>query len=110
MSNSASAAASSIGSTSKPEGETPTVKTEVTASDGGGAGVETVGSSSASTCSTSAPTNLTQTSAKESRSSAGEGGTALHWLADLATQKAKDDTKGILDIPSQFNSVPVFPQ
>ncbi|KAJ3587520.1 hypothetical protein NHX12_011117 [Muraenolepis orangiensis] len=34
------------------------------------------------------------TTTKESRSSAGEGNSsALHWLADLATQKAKDDTK-----------------
>lgn len=47
--------------------------------------------------STSGPSNIfgTQTPTKESRSSTGEGNSsALHWLADLATQKAKDDTKG----------------
>lgn len=84
------ATASGIGSTPKSEGDTSAVKTETTQtavpSDSGGG--ETVGSG------TSSPSNPSQSSAKESRS-AGEGNSsALHWLADLATQKAKDDTKG----------------
>uniref|UniRef100_A0A8C4H3F9 Lysine-specific demethylase n=1 Tax=Dicentrarchus labrax TaxID=13489 RepID=A0A8C4H3F9_DICLA len=56
-------------------------------------GGETVGSTSNSTSGTSSPCNLTQSSAKESRSSGEGNSSALHWLADLATQKAKDDTK-----------------
>uniref|UniRef100_A0A4W6CGI8 Uncharacterized protein n=1 Tax=Lates calcarifer TaxID=8187 RepID=A0A4W6CGI8_LATCA len=47
-----------------------------------------------STSGTSSPCNLTQSSAKEPRSSGEGNSSALHWLADLATQKAKDDTKG----------------
>uniref|UniRef100_A0A7N8X564 Lysine-specific demethylase n=1 Tax=Mastacembelus armatus TaxID=205130 RepID=A0A7N8X564_9TELE len=50
-------------------------------------------SSSNSTSGTSSPCNLTQSSAKESRSSGEGNSSALHWLADLATQKAKDDTR-----------------
>uniref|UniRef100_A0A8C2XDS2 Lysine-specific demethylase n=1 Tax=Cyclopterus lumpus TaxID=8103 RepID=A0A8C2XDS2_CYCLU len=88
-------AASGICITLKSEGETSAIKTETTQtaapSDSGGG--ESVGSVSNSTSGTSSPCNLIQSSAKESRSS-GEGNTsALHWLADLATQKAKDDTK-----------------
>uniref|UniRef100_A0A8C9Y0N1 Lysine-specific demethylase n=1 Tax=Sander lucioperca TaxID=283035 RepID=A0A8C9Y0N1_SANLU len=62
-----------------------------TPSDSGGG--ESVGSISNSTSSTSTPCNLTQSSAKEPRSSGEGNSSALHWLADLATQKAKDDTK-----------------
>ncbi|XP_070818413.1 lysine-specific demethylase 3B isoform X3 [Chaetodon trifascialis] len=89
------AAASGIGSTPKSEGEASAVKTETTQtvvpSDSGGG--ETVGSTSNSTSGTSSPCNLSQTAAKESRSSGEGNSSALHWLADLATQKAKDDTK-----------------
>uniref|UniRef100_A0A8C4H3T4 Lysine-specific demethylase n=1 Tax=Dicentrarchus labrax TaxID=13489 RepID=A0A8C4H3T4_DICLA len=89
------AATSGIGSTPKSEGETSVIKTETTQtaapSDSGGG--ETVGSTSNSTSGTSSPCNLTQSSAKESRSSGEGNSSALHWLADLATQKAKDDTK-----------------
>uniref|UniRef100_A0A671V898 Lysine-specific demethylase n=1 Tax=Sparus aurata TaxID=8175 RepID=A0A671V898_SPAAU len=60
------AATSGIGPTPKSEGETSTIKTE--------------------------PTQTTS-SAKEPRSSGEGNSSALHWLADLATQKAKDDTK-----------------
>uniref|UniRef100_A0A8C4H3W9 Lysine-specific demethylase n=1 Tax=Dicentrarchus labrax TaxID=13489 RepID=A0A8C4H3W9_DICLA len=60
------AATSGIGSTPKSEGETSVIKTETT---------------------------QTASSAKESRSSGEGNSSALHWLADLATQKAKDDTK-----------------
>jgi len=52
------------------------------AADGGGGGGgsgETVGSTSGL-----------------SRSSSSTDSSALHWLADLATQKAKDDPKGIV--------------
>uniref|UniRef100_A0A7N8YP91 Lysine-specific demethylase n=1 Tax=Mastacembelus armatus TaxID=205130 RepID=A0A7N8YP91_9TELE len=56
-------------------------------------GGERVSSSSNSTSGTSSPCNLTQSSAKESRSSGEGNSSALHWLADLATQKAKDDTR-----------------
>lgn len=88
-----------IGSAPKLEGETPAVKTETarTAAPSDSGGGETVGSSSSSnpTSGTSSPCSLGQPSAKEPRSSGGEGNSsALHWLADLATQKAKDDTKG----------------
>ncbi|XP_049441319.1 lysine-specific demethylase 3B isoform X1 [Epinephelus fuscoguttatus] len=89
------AAASGIGTTPKSEGETSAIKTETTQtsapSDSGGG--ESVGSVSNSTSGTSSPCNLTQSSAKESRSSGEGNSSALHWLADLATQKAKDDTK-----------------
>uniref|UniRef100_A0A671VAE0 Lysine-specific demethylase n=1 Tax=Sparus aurata TaxID=8175 RepID=A0A671VAE0_SPAAU len=60
-------------------------------SDSGGG--ETVGSTSNSTSGTSSPCNISQSSAKEPRSSGEGNSSALHWLADLATQKAKDDTK-----------------
>ncbi|XP_071375932.1 lysine-specific demethylase 3B isoform X1 [Centroberyx affinis] len=87
--------ASSIGTTPKPEGETSAIKAEptqtATSSESGGG--ESVESTSNSTSGTSAPSNLTPTSAKESRSSGEGNSSALHWLADLATQKAKDDTK-----------------
>ncbi|XP_022607283.1 lysine-specific demethylase 3B isoform X4 [Seriola dumerili] len=89
------AAASGIGTTPKAEGEVLAIKTETTQtaapSDSGGG--ESVGSTSNSTSGTSSPCNLTQSSAKESRSSGEGNSSALHWLADLATQKAKDDTK-----------------
>ncbi|XP_069027013.1 lysine-specific demethylase 3B isoform X2 [Embiotoca jacksoni] len=92
------AAASGIGTapkSEKSEAETSTIKTEPTqtaapADSGGG---ESVGSTSNSTSGTSSPCNLTQSSAKESRSSGEGNSSALHWLADLATQKAKDETK-----------------
>lgn len=88
----AAAATSGISSTPKSEGDTTPIKTEITQSsapsDSGGG--ETVGSTSG----TASPSNLSQSSAKDPRS-AGEGNSsALHWLADLATQKAKDDNKG----------------
>ncbi|XP_030000752.1 lysine-specific demethylase 3B isoform X2 [Sphaeramia orbicularis] len=89
------AAASGVGTTPKPDGETSAIKTETTqtpvSSDSGGG--ESVGSTSNSTSGTSSPCNLTQSSSKESRSSGEGNSSALHWLADLATQKAKDDTK-----------------
>ncbi|XP_058504984.1 lysine-specific demethylase 3B isoform X1 [Solea solea] len=85
----------SIGTTPKSEGEASVIKTEnaqtVTPSDSGGG--ESVGSTNNSTSGTSSPSNLPQSSAKESRSSGEGNSSALHWLADLATQKAKDDTK-----------------
>ncbi|XP_045082848.1 lysine-specific demethylase 3B-like isoform X2 [Coregonus clupeaformis] len=82
--------------TPKPEGaEMTVVKTEPTSttmsSEGGGVGVDTNRANS-----TSAPPNPVQTpTPKDPRPSTGEGNsTALHWLADLATQKAKvEDTK-----------------
>uniref|UniRef100_A0A674BP47 Lysine-specific demethylase n=1 Tax=Salmo trutta TaxID=8032 RepID=A0A674BP47_SALTR len=82
--------------TPKPEGgETTVVKTQptssTTSSEAAGGGVDTN-----STNSTSAPPNSAQTATpKDPRPSTGEGNsTALHWLADLATQKAKvEDTK-----------------
>lgn len=63
-----------------------------TPSDSGGGG--TVGSTSNSVISTSTPCIVTQSSAKDTRPSGEGNSSALHWLADLATQKAKDDTKG----------------
>ncbi|XP_056295394.1 lysine-specific demethylase 3B isoform X1 [Pseudoliparis swirei] len=88
-------AASGIGITLKLEGEISAIKTEATQtaapSDSGGG--EGVGGINNSTSGTSSPCNLTQSSAKESRSSGEGNSSALHWLADLATQKAKDDTK-----------------
>ncbi|KAL0974001.1 hypothetical protein UPYG_G00214130 [Umbra pygmaea] len=80
--------------TPKPDGgETTVVKTEPTSAtslEGGGVGVDTNSANS------SVPPSPAQPSApKETRPSTGEGNsTALHWLADLASQKAKvDDTR-----------------
>lgn len=90
------AAASGNGTIPKPEAETSTIKTEPiqsTVSTESGAG-ENVGSTSNSNSGTLSPCNLAQSSAKESRSLGEGNSSALHWLADLATQKAKDDTKG----------------
>uniref|UniRef100_A0A3Q3VS81 Lysine-specific demethylase n=1 Tax=Mola mola TaxID=94237 RepID=A0A3Q3VS81_MOLML len=72
-------------------------------SDSGGG--ETVGSTSTSstTSSTPSPCNLNQSSAKESRPSGEGNSSALHWLADLATQKAKDDTKESGSLRSMMN-------
>ncbi|XP_076020910.1 lysine-specific demethylase 3B isoform X2 [Genypterus blacodes] len=89
------AAATGNGTIPKSEGETSTIKTEpihTAISTESGAG-ENVCSTSNSTSGTSSPCNLAQSSAKESRSSGEGNSSALHWLADLATQKAKDDTK-----------------
>ncbi|XP_068442046.1 lysine-specific demethylase 3B isoform X2 [Clinocottus analis] len=98
-------AASGVGFTLKSEGETSAIKTETTQtaapSDSGGG--ESVGSVSNSTSGTSSPCNLTQSSAKESRSSGEGNSSALHWLADLATQKAKDDTKESGSLRSMMN-------
>ncbi|XP_037531252.1 lysine-specific demethylase 3B isoform X2 [Nematolebias whitei] len=89
------AAASGTSTAPKPEGETPVIKTEptqtATPSDTGGG--ESVGSTSNSISSTSSPCNVTQSPTKDSRPSGEGNSSALHWLADLATQKAKDDTK-----------------
>ncbi|XP_035983264.1 lysine-specific demethylase 3B isoform X2 [Fundulus heteroclitus] len=86
---------SGAGVTPKPEPDTSAVKTEsmqtATPSDSGGGG--SGGSTSNSVVSTSTPCNPTQSSAKDSRPSGEGNSSALHWLADLATQKAKDDTK-----------------
>ncbi|XP_008418316.1 lysine-specific demethylase 3B isoform X2 [Poecilia reticulata] len=86
---------SGAGTTPKPEAETSVIKTEsmqtATPSDSGGGG--TVGSTSNSVISTSTPCIVTQSSAKDARPSGEGNSSALHWLADLATQKAKDDTK-----------------
>uniref|UniRef100_A0A8D2ZS68 Lysine-specific demethylase n=1 Tax=Scophthalmus maximus TaxID=52904 RepID=A0A8D2ZS68_SCOMX len=101
----ASAAASGIGTTPKTEGEASAIKTETTqtaAPSDCGSG-ESVGSTSNSTSGTSSPCNLTQSSAKESRSSGEGNSSALHWLADLATQKAKDDTKESGSLRSMMN-------
>ncbi|XP_041845764.1 lysine-specific demethylase 3B isoform X2 [Melanotaenia boesemani] len=88
-------AASSTGITPKSEAEASVIKTETsqtaTPSDSGGG--ENVASTSNSTSGTSSPCNVTQSSSKDSRSSGEGNSSALHWLADLATQKAKDDTK-----------------
>uniref|UniRef100_A0AAQ5ZN07 Lysine-specific demethylase n=1 Tax=Amphiprion ocellaris TaxID=80972 RepID=A0AAQ5ZN07_AMPOC len=88
-------AASGIGTTPKAEGETSAIKTEPsqTAAPSDSGGGESGGSTSNSTSGTSSPCNLIQSSAKESRSSGEGNSSALHWLADLATQKPKDDTK-----------------
>uniref|UniRef100_A0A668A1A5 Lysine-specific demethylase n=1 Tax=Myripristis murdjan TaxID=586833 RepID=A0A668A1A5_9TELE len=85
------APASSVGAAPKQEGESSAIKTEptqiATSTDIGG------GEIAESTSGTSAPGNVSQSSAKDSRSSGEGNSSALHWLADLATQKAKDDTK-----------------
>ncbi|XP_026213230.1 lysine-specific demethylase 3B isoform X3 [Anabas testudineus] len=99
------AAASGISTTPKSEGETPAIKTETTqtaapADSGGGEGA---GTASNSTSGTSSPCNLTQASTKDSRSSGEGNSSALHWLADLATQKAKDDTKESGSLRSMMN-------
>ncbi|XP_029020526.1 lysine-specific demethylase 3B isoform X2 [Betta splendens] len=100
------AAASGIGTTPKSgEGETPAIKTETTqtaapADSGGGEGL---GNTINPVSGTSSPCNLTQTTAKDSRSSGEGNSSALHWLADLATQKAKDDVKESGSLRSMMN-------
>ncbi|XP_061541246.1 lysine-specific demethylase 3B isoform X2 [Phycodurus eques] len=89
------ATASAVGTTPKSESETSTMKTEIpqtAVSSSGGAG-ESMGSNSNSTSGTTSLSNLAQSSAKELRTSGEGNSSALHWLADLATQKSKDDTK-----------------
>ncbi|XP_061901888.1 lysine-specific demethylase 3B isoform X1 [Entelurus aequoreus] len=114
-------AASSVSSaTLKSEGEASTIKTESTQSpiSSSGGGGDSVGCTSTSTSNSTSGTlslsnlaqsstkemrpsvdgnsslsNLAQSSAKESRSSGEGNSSALHWLADLAAQKSKDDTK-----------------
>uniref|UniRef100_A0A8C6LUU0 Lysine-specific demethylase n=1 Tax=Nothobranchius furzeri TaxID=105023 RepID=A0A8C6LUU0_NOTFU len=100
------AAGPASSTTPKPEGETSVIKTEpsqaaVPSDSGGGETVGTTSSSVSSTSSTpslpssssSSSCHVSQSSAKDSRSSGEGNSSALHWLADLATQKAKDDTK-----------------
>ncbi|XP_037117377.1 lysine-specific demethylase 3B [Syngnathus acus] len=89
------ATAIAVGTTPKSESETATIKTEITqtAVSSGGGMVESVGSTSNSTGGTLSLSNLAQSSVKESRPSGEGNSSALHWLADLATQKSKDDTK-----------------
>lgn len=83
-------AVSGVGFIPKPEGDTLTIKTETSAATPS----ESLSDESMTnfTSSTSTPSVNSQSSTKESRS--GEGNSsALHWLADLASQKSKDDTK-----------------
>ncbi|KAM9740346.1 lysine-specific demethylase 3B isoform 2-T2 [Menidia menidia] len=96
------AAVSAAGTTPKSEADLSVIKTESTPmtrpSDSGGG--ECVGSTSNSTTGTC---NLTQSSARDSRSSGEGNSSALHWLADLAAQKAKDDTKESNSLRSVMN-------
>uniref|UniRef100_A0A8C6LY15 Lysine-specific demethylase n=1 Tax=Nothobranchius furzeri TaxID=105023 RepID=A0A8C6LY15_NOTFU len=79
----------------------PPSQAAVPSDSGGGETVGTTSSSVSSTSSTpslpssssSSSCHVSQSSAKDSRSSGEGNSSALHWLADLATQKAKDDTK-----------------
>lgn len=81
---SAGAAGSGVGVIPKIEGDALAVKTEPPAV------THSESATGESVSSTSTPPANSQSSSKESRS--GEG-SALHWLADLASQKSKDDTK-----------------
>lgn len=56
-----------------------------------GNSAETSGGSSSANSSTAGPAS---TLAPVSKDIKGNSSSALHWLADLATQKAKDDSKG----------------
>ncbi|XP_068596118.1 lysine-specific demethylase 3B [Brachionichthys hirsutus] len=98
-------AASGICPTPKSEGETSAIKTEAaqTAAPSDSGGGETVGSTSKDSGGTASPSNVSQFSAKDSRSSGEGNSSALHWLADLATQKAKDDTKESGSLRSMMN-------
>uniref|UniRef100_A0A8C7ZXA0 Lysine-specific demethylase n=1 Tax=Oryzias sinensis TaxID=183150 RepID=A0A8C7ZXA0_9TELE len=109
---SASSSTSSLGGvpsstsvTPKPEGETPVIKTEAipTALPSDTGGGEVVGSTSNSFPAVSSSCNVPQTPVKDSRSSGEGNSSALHWLADLATQKAKDDTKESGSLRSMMN-------
>ncbi|XP_077465708.1 lysine-specific demethylase 3B isoform X1 [Stigmatopora argus] len=89
------ATVSAFNPTPKSENETSTLKTETTqtaVSSSGGPG-EIVSSTSLSASGTSSVGNFAHIPAKESRTSGEGNSSALHWLADLATQKSKDDTK-----------------
>uniref|UniRef100_A0A8C6LYM9 Lysine-specific demethylase n=1 Tax=Nothobranchius furzeri TaxID=105023 RepID=A0A8C6LYM9_NOTFU len=74
-----------------------TVFSQPTSSSGGG--LAAAGPASSTTPKPEGETSVIKTepsqasSAKDSRSSGEGNSSALHWLADLATQKAKDDTK-----------------
>uniref|UniRef100_A0A3P9H065 Lysine-specific demethylase n=1 Tax=Oryzias latipes TaxID=8090 RepID=A0A3P9H065_ORYLA len=109
---SASSSTSSVGGlpsstsvTPKPEGETLVIKTEAipTALPSDTGGGEVVGSTSNSFPAVSSSCNVPQTPVKDSRSSGEGNSSALHWLADLATQKAKDDTKESGSLRSMMN-------
>ncbi|CAL8333657.1 lysine-specific demethylase 3B isoform X1 [Gadus morhua] len=86
------ASTSGVGHAAKSEADASAVKLEaaqtaLTALTSDGGGGETVGGASG-------PSAASGSQAKEPRAATGEGNSsALHWLADLATQKAKDDTK-----------------
>ncbi|XP_011478570.1 lysine-specific demethylase 3B isoform X1 [Oryzias latipes] len=96
---------SSTSVTPKPEGETLVIKTEAipTAMPSDTGGGEVVGSTSNSFPAVSSSCNVPQTPVKDSRSSGEGNSSALHWLADLATQKAKDDTKESGSLRSMMN-------
>uniref|UniRef100_A0A8C7ZSB6 Lysine-specific demethylase n=1 Tax=Oryzias sinensis TaxID=183150 RepID=A0A8C7ZSB6_9TELE len=76
------------------------IPTALPSDTGGG---EVVGSTSNSFPAVSSSCNVPQTPVKDSRSSGEGNSSALHWLADLATQKAKDDTKESGSLRSMMN-------
>ena len=101
------ASTSGVGHAAKSEADASAVKLEaaqtaLTALTSDGGGGETVGGASG-------PSAASGSQAKEPRAATGEGNSsALHWLADLATQKAKDDTKGSVETWPGVNAVQVL--
>ncbi|MCI4379695.1 hypothetical protein PGIGA_G00231290 [Pangasianodon gigas] len=82
--------AASTSATPRPDGDpvaAAAVKVEPCAE---GIGADTSGSSSSANNSTAGPASALTPGSKDIK---GNSSSALHWLADLATQKAKDDSK-----------------
>ena len=86
--SSTGAAGSVVGLSPKVEGDPLTVKTETpTVTNSESLTGESVSSTNNFSSNTSSALTNSQSSSKGESS-------ALHWLADLASQKSKDDTKG----------------
>uniref|UniRef100_A0AAV2MJN2 Lysine-specific demethylase n=1 Tax=Knipowitschia caucasica TaxID=637954 RepID=A0AAV2MJN2_KNICA len=85
----------------KSETDVTTIKAEPISGSTESSSIETV-SSSISTSSSATPPVHAQASPKEPRPAEGNS-SALHWLADLAAQKSKDDTKDSGTLRSMMN-------
>lgn len=92
MASSTGNGAASTLATPRPDGDPVTAAVVKVEPGAEGNSAETSGSSSAN-CSTAGPASTLTPVSKDIK---GNSSSALHWLADLATQKAKDDSKGEL--------------
>lgn len=83
----------STSTTPRPDGDPVTAVTVKVEPGTEGNSADVSGTSSANS-STPGPANALTPGSKDIK---GNSSSALHWLADLATQKAKDDSKGELE-------------